>query len=279
MIDRLERTAAERRAAEQSLAELNRTLEQRVAARTAELAEANRELKRSHESLLRTEKLAVIGQLAASVGHELRNPLGAVRNAASYIAKRLDAEPEVAARNPRVKPFLELIDRELDACAKIISELLDFARERPPALGPCPLRPLVEEARALIPAAAARVVNAVPEDLPAPLLDRDQFRQVLINLLQNAIEALSAAPAGEVIVAAEGGGGLPLRVSVTDNGAGMTPEVAARIFEPLFTTKTKGTGLGLAIVSNTVRRHGGDIRVESAVGRGTRFVIELPPSA
>jgi signal transduction histidine kinase len=277
MIDRLERTAAERQAAEKSLAELNRTLEQRVADRTAELAEANRELERAHERRLRTEKLAAIGQLAASVGHELRNPLGAVRNAASYIAKRLDAEPEVAARHPRVKPFLALIDRELDACAKIIAELLDFARERPLALAPCPLRPLVEEARALIPATPARVVNAVPAELPVPLLDKDQFRQVLINLLQNATEALSGEPAGEVVVAATGGGELPLQVSVADNGAGMTPEIAAKIFEPLFTTKPKGTGLGLAIVSNTVRRHGGDIRVESAVGGGTRFVIVLPP--
>jgi len=222
--------------------------------------------------------------LAASVGHELRNPIAAVRNAAAYVSKRLAdksaAAVAAAAADPKVPQFLALMDRELNVCTKIISDLLDFARQRPIALSPCPLRPLVEEAISLVSAAqAVSILNEVPEDLPVPNLDRDQFRQVLINLLQNAVEALPPGGAGQVIVRADGGSGRPLRVSVSDNGTGISAAARAHIFEPLFTTKTKGTGLGLAIVQNGVKRHNGAIEIESEPGRGTTFHIDLPVEA
>ena len=173
------------------------------------------------------------------------------------------------------RQFVALIDRELGACTKIISDLLDFARERTPNLRPCPLRPLVEEAIGLVPPSSVKIVNAVPDDLPLPSVDKDQFRQVLINLVQNAVEAMPEG-VGEVTVGAEGGGERAFRISVTDNGPGIPKDVVERVFEPLFTTKTKGTGLGLAIVSNMVKAHRGAIHVESAPGRGSRFDIELP---
>ncbi|HEV8322198.1 MAG TPA: ATP-binding protein [Myxococcota bacterium] len=248
------------------------------------LDEALVDLKRSHEARLRSEKLAAVGQLAASVGHELRNPLTAVRNANTYISRRLNdpktAGAGAAAADPKVLQFVGLIDRELTACTKIIGDLLDFARERPPDLQPCPLRPLIDEAVALLPAHRARVRNEVPEALPVPSLDKDQFRQILINLLQNAVEAARPDREGEVVVTAEGGGdGRPWRLCVADDGAGIPPEVVDKIFEPLFTTKIKGTGLGLAVVANVVRLHGGTIHVDSRPGEGTRVVIELPLAA
>ena len=167
--------------------------------------------------------------------------------------------------------------RELDASGKIIADLLDFARERKPAYNPCPLRPLVDEAIGLVPKSAVRLVNQVPEDLPIPSMDKDQFRQVLVNLIQNGAEAASGKPEGEVVVRAEGGTGTsPWLVRVIDNGTGMPRDVLDKIFQPLYTTKVKGTGLGLAVVWNMVHAHKGTIHARSEEGKGTEFTISLP---
>ncbi|SEU35795.1 sensor histidine kinase [Stigmatella erecta] len=240
------------------------------------LDQALQELRAAQEQAVRVGKLAAVGQLAASVGHELRNPLAAVRNAHSYLAKRL-AKPEQAVGDARVPQLLGLMDRELGNCARIISDLLDFARERPLSLQPCPLRPLVEEAVGVVPPReSVRVLNQVPEQLPVPMLDREQFRQVLINLVQNAVEAIPADRPGQVVVRAEGGEGGTLCVRVVDNGEGIPTHVLPHIFEPLFTTKAKGTGLGLAIVASRVERHGGSLHVASERGQGSEFIIQLP---
>ncbi len=243
--------------------------------KSAMLDQAMTGLRASHEALVRSEKLAAVGQLAASVGHELRNPLGAVRNANTYIGKRLAASAQVV--DPKVPEFVKVIDREVAACTKIISDLLDFARERQPVLQPCPLRTLVDDALTVVPESGVRVVNAVPEDLPVPMVDKDQFRQVVINLVQNAVEAIPAGmAAGEVVVSAEGGGDREWTLVIRDNGVGISEEQIGKIFEPLFTTKTKGTGLGLAIVAGMIKAHGGSIRVESRPGEGARFIVQLP---
>jgi two-component system sensor histidine kinase HydH len=221
----------------------------------------------------RTEKLAAVGQLAASVGHELRNPLGAVRNAATFVSKKIGATP---SPDPKVQQFLGIIDRELAVCGRIISDLLDFARDRTPERHPCPLRPLVDEAVSVLPTGAVVVRNEVPADLPVPNLDKEQFRQIIVNLLQNAVEAMQDGPEGQVRASAEGGGDRPWKIRISDQGHGMPADVQSKIFEPLFTTKTKGTGLGLAVVANLVRSHGGSIQVSSEPGKGTTFTIELP---
>jgi two-component system, NtrC family, sensor histidine kinase HydH len=239
------------------------------------------ELESSQETLVRAEKLAAIGQLAASVGHELRNPLAAIRNAHSYVAKRLEgaSSGREATLDPRFGQFMGVIDRELVACSKIVSDLLDYARERPPVLRPCPLRSLVEEALSVVPMVpTVRVINQVPDGMPIPNLDKEQFRQVIVNLVQNAVEAMPPGRPGLVLVAARGGGPESWRIVVSDDGEGIPPESQAKIFLPLFTTKTKGTGLGLAIVAGLIQRHRGEIRVESAPGQGTKFHITLPAS-
>ena len=246
-----------------------------IARQRAELERALAELERTHQIVSRTEKLAAVGQLAASVGHELRNPLTAIRNAHAYISKRVVKSD--AAADARTLQFLGLQEREINVCNRIISDLLDFARDRPLDLRPCPLRALVEEAISVVTGSdAVNVVNEVPEDLPVPALDKDQFRQVLVNLIQNAVEAMPAGRRGTVRLGAETPtrGGWILRVA--DDGGGIPAEVRAKIFEPLFTTKTKGTGLGLAVVATMLKRHGCSIAVESEVGRGTEFTIELP---
>jgi two-component system sensor histidine kinase HydH len=246
-----------------------------IARQRAELEKAVAEVERTHQIVTRTEKLAAVGQLAASVGHELRNPLTAIRNAHAYISKRV-AKSDAAA-DPRTVQFLGLQEREINACNRIISDLLDFARERPLELRPCPVRPLVDEAMSVVTARdGVKLLNEVAEDLPVPALDKDQFRQVLVNLIQNAVEAMPAGRGGTVSVKADtaANGGWALRVG--DDGTGIPAEVQAKIFEPLFTTKTKGTGLGLAVVATMLKRHGCAITVQSEVGRGTEFTIEIP---
>ncbi len=249
-------------------------------AKSAALDKALNDLQDSQDALVRAERLAAVGQLAASVGHELRNPLTAVRNANTFIAKRL-AGPDASthAKDPRVAQFLGMIEREVGGCMKIIADLLDFAGQRAPTLQPCPLRPLVDEAMGILPESKARIVNAVPEDLPVPSVDKDYFKQVILNLLQNGLEAIPSDRDGEIVIRADGGDGQPWHIVVSDNGVGIPEDVIPKIFEPLFTTKTKGTGLGLAIVAGRVKAHEGSIRVESKAGVGTRFVIEIPATA
>jgi signal transduction histidine kinase len=201
-----------------------------------------------------------------------------VRNAHTYIVRKLgDPKVRSVASDPRLDQFCGIIERELTACTKIIGDLLDFARERPLDLRPCPLRPLVTEAIELVHIPNVAFVNEVPADAPVPSLDKEQFRQILVNLIQNAAEA-APTPDGRVVVRGEGGADRPWVLTVSDNGPGIPADVLPKIFEPLFTTKNKGTGLGLAVVWAIVQKHQGTIKAECESGRGTNFVIEIPPS-
>jgi signal transduction histidine kinase len=227
-------------------------------------------------SLARSEKLAAVGALAGSIGHELRNPLAAVRNASHYVERRI-AKSDLNA-DERVREFMGIIDKELVACNKIVADLLDYARERPLAIGPSPLRPLVADALSIVqPPRPMRVENDVPEGLPVFDLDPDLMRQVIVNLVQNATEAIPAEREGEVRVTAQVIDET-LCVSVTDNGGGIPLGTRRRMFEPLFTTKVKGTGLGLAICAKIVDRHGGAIDVDSTENKGSTVTVRLPRS-
>ncbi len=248
---------------------------QGIAFDITEIKDAEERLREAQEALIRTEKLAAIGRLAASVGHELRNPLAAIRNAWFYLEKRVNASG-LSENDKRVAQFGRVIHTEIERCAKIIGELLDFSRERPLYRVPSPAPELVQSALGVVvkPAESITLRANVPDDLPVPNLDADQFRQVLVNLVQNAAEAVDPQSGLVTVSAAEQDGQLVFEIR--DNGKGMTAEVQARIFEPLYTTKLRGTGLGLAIVDGIVKRHGGQISVDSELGRGTRFVISLP---
>ncbi len=231
------------------------------------------------EPVARLRKLATLGQMAASISHELRNPLAAALTALCCVRQRA-ADLQDTQSGSRILHYLDVAERELAVCSRIITDVLDFARERPPELGPCPLRPLVDEVLDVVPAReGVRVINAVPESLPVPRLDWELFRLILVNLVQNAIEAMPEGRQGQVRVLAEGGQRAPWRILVVDDGPGIAEEVLPLIFEPLFTTKTRGTGLGLAIVHALVQKHGGTLTVRSEVGQGTEFLIELPAEA
>jgi signal transduction histidine kinase len=234
-------------------------------------------LGKAHEAEIRMEKLAAIGQVAASVAHDLRNPLGAIRNANYYLRKRLAAS-EIGA-DARVAQSLDVIERETASSTTIIGNLLDFGRARRLSRSACPLRSLVADAISVVaPPRPTRIDNEVAASLPVPDLDKEQFRQALVNLIQNATEALSPDRDGHVRITAEATPDAFL-LSVTDNGSGLSEEQQEHIFEPLFSTKVKGTGLGLSITEGIVRRHDGTIEVQSEIGKGTTFTIRLPREA
>ncbi|NUP06541.1 MAG: two-component sensor histidine kinase [Polyangiaceae bacterium] len=239
---------------------------------------------------------AELEALAASVGHELRNPLASIRSATNYLTKKLGAGKDL---DPKVAGMLAVIDREVERGGRIIADLMRYARARPPVAEPCPLRQLVDEAVASVPHDGIAIENHVPEDIPLLSVDRPQFRDVIVHLLRNGVEATSRqqpahatngtgngngtgnAPAtngakGRVVVTAHGGGRSPWILKVIDDGIGIPAQSLPNIFDPLFTTKTTGTGLGLAIVDHVVRAHRGRVAVESFEGKGTTITVELP---
>lgn len=266
----------ELRATEEELRASNEELEDRVKERTAELEAANEELREAQEQLVRSERLAAIGQLAGGVGHELRNPLGAIKNAVYYVKGKV-TKSELAQKEPRVMEFLEITDDEINAANKIISDLLGFSRVGKPAVSPTEVKKLVEDAlpRVLIPE-NIELVKKLDADLAEIEVDSDQIQQVLVNIITNAVQVMPEG--GKLTIGAREKGEF-LEIEIADTGGGIPQEVRDKIFEPLFTTKAKGIGLGLAVCKSIIDRHGGQIEVKSGVGEGTSFNIKLPRQA
>jgi signal transduction histidine kinase len=221
----------------------------------------------------RREKLAALGQLSAGVGHDLRNPLAAIANSVFVLRRRL---VKAEALTEKIEEPLALAEREVIACQRIVTDLLDYARERALELAPVDLKVLLEECVGLVRVSPEVSLEIdVKADLPHPPGERDRLRQVFVNLLQNGVEAIPAGRPGKVRATAEVVG-TDVRIVVSDDGVGMDAQTRARVFEPLFTTKKDGTGLGLAIVESLVKQHGGALTLESEKGRGASFTVSLP---
>jgi PAS domain S-box-containing protein len=258
----VENDITQRLQAEKALEENLKNLGQIVEQRTQELRSAQKRI-------IRQEKLAFLGQLAGSVGHELRNPLGSISNAVYLLRLILESPP------PEVEEALDILQSEVGVAERIISSLLDFARTRAPNLGDVDLSNLLEEvlARENLPQAIQVVWHIQPE-FPVVRADAAQLMQVFSNLVRNARQAMPDG--GRLEIKVEASDYQWTRISITDTGIGIPEENKKRLFEPLFTTKVKGIGLGLALVRILVEGHGGKIEVESELGRGTTFTVCLP---
>jgi signal transduction histidine kinase len=238
--------------------------------RTAELETSVSKLEQAQDQLLRQERLAAIGELASAVGHELRNPLGVITNA-HYL---LRAQLEKSGGTESTARHLTTAEREVGAATLIVSDLLDFARAREPVTAPVDVAELIDEVEDVIPPPAGITIRReTASAVPAALADRDQLRQVVLNLVTNAYEAM---PDGGVITIGAAVVDDRVRVTVTDPGLGMDAETAARVFEPFFTRKARGIGLGLAVTKRIVDSHNGTITVTTAPGAGTTFTVDLP---
>jgi signal transduction histidine kinase len=227
----------------------------------------------AQDELLKKQRLAVIGQLTATVAHELRNPMSAIRNTVYALKEYGPGETANLTRS------LDRIGRSVDRCDKIIEELLDYSRTRDLQRETFAFDLWLRDVMAEF---AAPATLTIAFELAAPAakvaLDTDRLQRVVINLVENAAQAL--AEYGE---AREPRITLKTRVldgevelQIEDNGPGIPAENLARVFEPLFTTKRQGTGLGLPTVRQIVQQHDGDIELHSVVGEFTRAVIRLP---
>lgn len=240
-------------------------------------------LERMHEQMILVEKSASLGKLAATVAHELNNPLSGILTYARLLERQLERiHPDDPERQEMLKE-LELIRTESRRCGRIVQDLLTYARESPHELQVHHLHELIEQALNL--AAHHMALGEVQKETRFNLAD-DRIvcdgEQIVQSLLALCINAVEAMPDGgrltvetDEIIPGESG---RIRFSIRDTGSGIPQDVRGRIFDPFFSTKreAKGVGLGLAVVYGIVRRHDGDISVESTPGEGTRFVIDLP---
>jgi PAS domain S-box-containing protein len=239
----------------------------------AERKRMEREIQEKNGQLIRSEKLAAIGQLAGGVGHELRNPLSAIKNAVYYIKGKV-ASSELGQREPRVMEFLDIIDDEVNSSSKIITDLLGFSRVGKPSVSPARIEKIIEDALSHTPIPEnIELTKKLDAGLPEINIDPDQIKEVVVNIITNAVEAMPEG--GRLLIAAREKDKF-LEVGVSDTGCGIPQESIDKIFDPLFTTKAKGIGLGLPVCKAIIDRHEGNITVESKVGEGTTFNIKLP---
>jgi signal transduction histidine kinase len=244
---------------------------QRRERRANALLQAQRdEIAAARSRLAQSEKLAALGQLAATIAHEVRNPLGIMRSAAQTLRDTLPGEGESGQMS-------EFIIAEIDRLANVVNSLLAYARPLQPALRAVEVGALLDRtlllAREDLAARRIDVRRRVADGLPALHGDADLLSQVLLGLLANAAEAM---PAGGSITLDVECKGDALVLSVDDSGPGIAPELRAKVFEPFFTTRPRGTGLGLAIARQIVQAHGGYMEVGAAPAGGARFAITLP---
>ncbi len=220
----------------------------------------------------RLTRLAATGELSATLAHEIKNPLNAIGSAALYLKKNFQGE--------LAQEFSKIIYEESSRINKLTSNLLNFARPLRPEFNPADVNKLVLETINLLREESEERGLALKPDLqegmPKVLLDSDQMKQVLINLILNSFDAIPGE--GKVHIATFSSNGDVL-VSVRDSGSGISDENLEKIFNPFFTNKTRGTGLGLALSRKVVKEHGGDIVVQSTPGEGSTFTIRLPVKA
>lgn len=246
---------------------------------TESLLDAQREL-------VRREKLAALGHLAGGVGNELRNPLGVMNNAVFFLRCTMSDTDE------RVVEYLNIIDDEIANAQRIISDFVDFFRSNKPDRKPVPVHEIIRRSVDLcaIPDLVT-LRDDIPAELPPVNVDMTQMSQVLQNLIVNAVQVMpnggslriDARRAQGTRLEAEGSSGQDIEISmdlveisVSDTGTGISSENITKVFEPLYTTKSRGIGLGLAICRSYVEANGGRIQVESVLGEGTTFKVLLP---
>jgi signal transduction histidine kinase len=238
---------------------------ERYAARVA--AERTAELEASREALVRNERLSAVGEMAAVVGHELRNPLAAALNA-MFLARQAAG----GTLGPQADAHLALAERQVQRAACLSEDLTSYMRERAPSYVHLRLDRIVDEVLAAAPPPTGVTVVTPQPDVTLDA-DRDQMTQVLVNLLTNAYQAM---PSGGSLSVAGGDVDGHTEIVLQDTGDGIPAEVEGRIFEPFVSTKATGTGLGLAIVKRIVEGHDGTVDVDSIPGGGTRVVLRLP---
>lgn len=245
-------------------------LEERYAALETRLEALNNELAEKNRVLERGRRMAAMGEMAANIAHEIRNPLGSMRIFADLLERELAADYE----KKRLAGYITKGVNDLD---NILSNMLLFASAPLPGLKVVDLKDIVEDCLALSGCRAGKDMDVRAEFSGGArvMADGPQLRQTFLNLFLNAVDAVDGKGTVMVSVKDSGAAGF-VDVIIRDNGKGISGEHIDRIFDPFFSTKDRGTGLGLAIVNSIVSAHNGTIDVDSTPGQGTRFIIRLP---
>lgn len=251
------------------LADKQRAQQRALEAKTQELSNIYRELRENFEQMKRSDRLSAIGQMSAGLAHEIRNPLNSIDGAAAILQK----EPTEERRNE----FLDIIRKECRRLGAQLTEFLEFARPRTPEYDTIRVRQLFEYVISLVKHAADRTGITLRADLPLdePMVECDpnQFKQVILNLTINAVQAMPDG--GEIVLAAKQEK-RNVRIQVKDQGCGVSPDDLEKLFDPFFTTKENGTGLGLPVAYQIVAQHGGLLTAENNPDRGMTFSVLLP---
>jgi signal transduction histidine kinase len=252
------------------LADRGRTQRMELEATTGQLAKVNRELQDSFEQIKRADRLSAIGQLAASLAHEIRNPLAAIDGAANLIESPQTSEETRTGS-------LVIIHKEIQRLNRLLTNLLDFARPKTPEFRSVEPNRLIDAIINLTGHSAEQkgitLRKEVVPSVPAFECDPEQMKQVILNLAINAVQAMTGP--GEVLLSAHQRHSSVV-ISVRDQGPGVDEENIEKIFNPFFTTKEAGTGLGLSVVYQIVSRHGGIVRAERNPGSGMTFSVVIP---
>jgi two-component system NtrC family sensor kinase len=242
------------------------------------VAERTDALAAARDELVRTEKLASVGRLAAALAHELNNPISGIMTFARLIARTLEAgAPDEATRRTLLRN-LRLVERESERCSEVIRNLLDFAHERPLIRDELDPNAVVEDALLLVGSQLTIQGTKVEKRLaPLPRLlgDFAQLRQACVNVLMNASEAMPFEGTLTVTTALLPGGA-EVELAFEDTGPGIPADRVANVFDPFFSTKAQGTGLGLSVVHGILTAHGGAVDLRTEPGRGTRVALRLP---
>jgi signal transduction histidine kinase len=218
------------------------------------------------QQLFKSERLAAIGELAAMIGHDLRNPLTGITGATYYLKTKLDKKADT-----RTKEMLEIIEKDIEYSNKIINDLLEYSREIRLELDETTPKQIVTQALSLVKVPENVRLSDLTQDEPKLSTDVDKMARVLTNLAKNAIEAM---PNGGTLSIESKASKNEVVISVSDSGVGIKD--LSKLWMPLYTTKANGMGLGLTICKRIVEAHGGTISVESTVGKGTKFSITVP---
>lgn len=240
------------------------------------LKEREAQLQQKQQELIRAERLAAVGRVSAQVAHEIRNPLSSIGLNVEMLQDQLGTF-DTPADAKEARDLLNSVMREVDRLTEITEDYLRLARLPTPAKRPEDLKKILEEvlgfAREELERAGVKIVAELPEGGLPISADEGQLRQVFLNLIRNAREAMAT---GGTLKVRAGSSGALLDVRVSDTGTGIPPEVREKLFEPFFTTKPGGTGLGLSLSRQIVEAHGGRIDVDSAPNSGTTFLLEFP---
>ncbi len=234
-----------------------------------QVAQRTMELKAAQSHIIRSEKLAAIGKLASIMSHEIRNPLGVIKNSIYFLNMKLEKKMD-----KEIEKHLDILQTAVNNCDKIISNILDFVHLKVPTLAKVNINHLVKEifSKVAVPN-TVKVQTNLGENLPNVLADVSQIEEVFSNIISNAIQVM---PEGGSLIVTTAQIDKFIAVAFQDTGCGILKENLDKIFEPLFSTKAKGVGLGLTTCQIIIEAHRGVIEVESEVNKGTTFTIKLP---